>query len=162
MTAGGGRPPGATSRFTVIPAVHLLLVASGEILLLRRFNTGYEDGKHSVVAGHLDGDEQATHAMAREAAEEAGLTIAVADLALVHVMHRRSPGEPERIDLFFSARAWQGTPGVMERDRCDEVRWWPLERLPEPMVPYVRAAIGHYRRGVVFSEFGWTRDEPAP
>jgi ADP-ribose pyrophosphatase YjhB (NUDIX family) len=148
-------------RFTVVPAVHLFLVDAGQILLLRRFNTGYEDGKYSVVAGHLDGDEPATRALAREAAEEADLVIPPDDLSLVHVMHRRTPGEPERIDFFFTARSWQGTPRVMEPDHCDELRWWPLERLPDGMIPYVRAAIDHYRGGVGFSEFGWGRNAPA-
>ena len=40
------------SRFPV--AVHLFFLRDDQILLLRRFNTGYEDGKYSVVAGHLE------------------------------------------------------------------------------------------------------------
>jgi hypothetical protein len=34
------------------------------------------------------------------------------------------------------------------------------EQLPDGMVPYVRAAIDHYRRDVAFSEFGWSADAP--
>ena len=41
-----------TDRFTVPVAVHLFLRDGDRILLLRRFNTGYEDGNYSVIAGH--------------------------------------------------------------------------------------------------------------
>ncbi|MGD8997230.1 MAG: NUDIX hydrolase, partial [Anaerolineae bacterium] len=46
-----------TERFKLVSAVHLFLVRDGQVLLLRRSNTGYEDGNYSVVAGHLNGDE---------------------------------------------------------------------------------------------------------
>ena len=41
---------------TAIPAVYLLLVQDGKILLIRRCNTGYQYGNYSVPAGHMEGD----------------------------------------------------------------------------------------------------------
>ena len=58
-------------RYTMPVAVHLFLIKDGRILLLRRFNTGYEDGNFTVVAGHVDGNESYIDAMLREAKEEA-------------------------------------------------------------------------------------------
>ena len=46
-------------RFKLIPSVYIILVKDGKTLLLRRQNTGYEDGNYGLVAGHADGDESA-------------------------------------------------------------------------------------------------------
>ena len=65
-----------TDRFKLIAAVYVFFVRDGKILMLRRANTGYVDGDYSLVAGHADGNEALTAATAREAKEEAGVTIA--------------------------------------------------------------------------------------
>jgi 8-oxo-dGTP diphosphatase len=141
-------------RFQATVAVHLLLLRDGTVLLLRRANTGYEDGNYSVIAGHLDGNEPATAAMVREAAEEAGIIVAPADLRFVHVMHRKEAAEAdERIDLFFAATRWQGEPEISEPEKCSELCWAALDALPPNMVPYVRAALDHYRQHHAYAEF---------
>lgn len=50
-------------RFKLVTSVHLILIKEGEVLLLRRYHTGYEDGNYSVVAGHIDGNESVIRAM---------------------------------------------------------------------------------------------------
>ncbi|HBY97093.1 MAG TPA: NUDIX hydrolase [Chloroflexi bacterium] len=137
----------------VIPEVHLFLIRDKHILLMRRFRTGFEDGNYSVIAGHVDGNEPVTYAMVREAREEAGITIAPGDLTLAHVMHRKSNGE--RVSFFFSPRRWEGEPANMEPHLCDDMRWFPIDALPENTVAYVRTAISHYGCGTIYSEFGW-------
>ena len=140
-------------RFRLIPEVHLLLFRDDRILLLQRFNTGFEDGKYSVVAGHVDGNETARSAMAREAMEEAGLLIDPADLRLCHVIHRHSDGE--RISFFFTTDRWLGEARNLEPHKCSELAWFALSALPAPMLPYVRHAIALAREGQVYSEYGW-------
>ncbi len=140
-------------RFKLIPEVHLFMIKEGKILLLLRENTGYEDGKYSVVAGHLDGNESITAAMVREAWEEAGLIIHPDNLKFVHVMHRKS--DQERLSFFFVPEIWEGEPINMEPDKCGELNWYPLQSLPENMIPYVKLALQHYLNNIFYSEFNW-------
>lgn len=142
-----------TQRFKLIPAVHLFLIREGQVLLLRRFNTGYEDGNYSVPAGHLDGDEEVVTAAIREAKEECGIEITPADMKVVGVMHRKS--NDERVDFFVTATKWNGEIVNMEPDKCDELSWVDVEQLPENVIPYVRRALENYRTGNWFDSYGW-------
>lgn len=139
------------SRFPV--AVHLLFIRDENILLLRRFNTGYEDGKYSLVAGHLEAGETVTQTAIREAREEAGVNIAPEDVHVMQVCHRKS--DDERIDFFVLVEAWGGEIENMESDKCDDLSWFPLAELPANMIPYVRFGIENYQKGVFYSEHGW-------
>lgn len=145
-------------RFTLVAAVHLFLVREGWVLLSRRCGTGYEDGNYSVVAGHLEGGESLHAAMIREAREETGIALAPGDLTIVGAMHRRS-SDREQVDFFLVAAAWAGEPENREPDKCDDLRWFPLDAPPENTVPYVRRALDNYRAGCPFDLFGW---EDAP
>ena len=148
----------AAARFTLPVAVHLLLlrehpVHGRQILLLRRYNTGYEDGNYSVVAGYVDGGEPLKQAMRREAREEAGIEIDEANLDIVHAMHRLS--DHERIDFFLRATTWRGQIHNCEPHKCDELAWYALDSLPNKVIPYVRQGLEHVARGVPFSQKGW-------
>ncbi|MGE0120932.1 MAG: NUDIX domain-containing protein [Dongiaceae bacterium] len=140
-------------RHTVVPETHLLLFRDERTLLSLRQNTGYEDGSYSVVAGHIERGESARQAMVREAREESGVLIHPADLFLCHVMHRRAADE--RVSFFFSAGTWTGEPMNMEPHKCGDLSWFRLDRLPDNMIPYVKAAIRMAREREIYSEFGW-------
>jgi 8-oxo-dGTP pyrophosphatase MutT (NUDIX family) len=143
----------AAARHTILSAVHLFLQKDNDILFLRRYNTGYEDGNFSVVAGHLDGGETIKAAMIREAKEEVGVTIQPEDLAVVGVMHRLS--EDERIDWFLHASRWEGIIANNEPQKCDLLEWFPLEQPPDNVIPYVRRALNNFRENTWFDSFGF-------
>lgn len=132
-------------------AVHLLLTRGAEVLLLRRFNTGYEDGRFSVPAGHLDGGETVVAAGIREAREEIGVSIDPADVRIVQVMHRFA--EEERIDYVVAANRWSGEIRNREPEKCDLLAWHPIDALPVNTIPYVAHAIRCWREGVAFTTF---------
>ena len=135
-------------------AIHLFLLDNDNILLLKRYNTGYEDGKYSVIAGHLDGNENIYNAMIREAKEEAGIDILKNDLKIIQVMHRKQPND-ERIDYFFICKKWNGKIINNEPNKCSELKWYCINKLPDNTIEYIKYAINNYLEKIEFTLFGW-------
>jgi 8-oxo-dGTP pyrophosphatase MutT (NUDIX family) len=154
MTKSPASPPNKRKTyFKLIPAVYLILVRGDKILMLRRFNTGYEDGNYSLVAGHVEENEPSIDALRREALEEAGIIIKPRDIKFVHLMHRKS--DNLRVDLFFEVSKWQGEVTNKEPNKCDDLSWFSINDLPINTIPYVRQVIDVYTRGIYYSEYGW-------
>lgn len=127
--------------------------------MLRRFNTGYQDGQYSLVAGHLNGNESFSAAIIREAKEEAGIILKPQDLSAIHIMNRFEPQnnieKRERIDVFFVAKKWQGEIKNMETDKCDDLSWFPIDKLPTNTIPYIKKVINNIRKKIFYSELGY-------
>lgn len=140
----------------MIPSVYLILVKDGKILLLRRFQTGYEDGNYGLPSGHAEAGETMREALVREVLEELGVQIAPDDLHLALTMHR-SCGDHERIDFFFTASRVGGEVENMEPNKCDDLSWFPLDKLPENTIPYIRHALHNFANKIPYSEFGWDK-----
>lgn len=80
-----------------------------KVLLLRRFNTGYQDGNYSFPAGHVDEGESVADTLVREAKEEIGVGIKKKDINLAHVMHRKGTSQSdERLDACLGKLRFQG------------------------------------------------------
>ncbi len=142
----------AKERYKITPASYLVLVENNKILLQRRFNTGYEDGKYSLVAGHVDEGETFTEAIIREVKEEAGITLQANDLSVVHVMNRNIK-DNGRIDIFFLAKKWTGNLENKESNKCDDLSWFDLDDIPDNTIPYIKKVINCIKDKIVYSEF---------
>ncbi len=147
----------AKERHKIIPASYLVLIKDNKILLQRRFNTGYEDGKYSMIAGHVDKGETYTKCVIREVKEEAGILLKPEDLKVIHIMHRNSGTKEnnERVDVFFIAEKWDGEIKNKEPYKCDDLSWFDLNNLPENVIPYIKQAIGCIKNKIFYSEHGW-------
>ena len=140
-------------RTTFPVTVHLFFFRGSQILLIRRFNTGYADGQYSVPAGHLDGGETVIAAARREALEEVGVGIDPQDVEFSSVMHRLNGDE--RVDFFVKIRDWAGEPANTEPEKCDDLRWVDVNDLPANTIPYIRQALRNHFQENRFDEFGW-------
>jgi 8-oxo-dGTP diphosphatase len=144
--------------FKITPAVYLILEKDGKILLSRRFQTGYQDGNYSMIAGHLDGRESMRQATVREAGEEAGILVNPTELEYVLTMHRLSLDQ-ERLDIFFTVKNWRGEIKNTEPEKCDDLSWFFMDNLPGNTIPYVKKAIECYKNGIKYLEFGWENEK---
>lgn len=145
-----------SERFTLRAAVYLILLNDDKVLLSRRFNTGWMDGKYSLIAGHLDGNEAVFDTMVREALEEAGIKINRNDLIPIRVLHRKSDNQ-EYVDFFFMTERWEGEPSIQEPNKCDDMSWFPINNLPENVLTYVKETVETCRDNVSFVESGWNQ-----
>ena len=142
------------SRHQNITASYLVLLKENKILLLKRHNTGYEDGNYSFVAGHVDEGETFTQAIIREAYEEANLTIEEKDIHVAHIMHRKAK-DSQRVDVFFLAKKWKGNLVNKEPHKCSNIDWFDLEKIPKNVIPYIQEVIKNIKDKTFYSEFGW-------
>ena len=140
-------------RFKLVSAVHMFFIKGNKVLLLRRFNTGYEDGNYGVPAGHLDGNESVINAAIRECAEEVAVIVKPEDAEVVLTMHRKSTDE--RIDFFVTIKDWQGEIRNNEPNKCDDLSWFDLNSLPKNMIAYIREALMQIQNGTTFMCYGW-------
>lgn len=141
-------------QFKAYVAAYLVLIENDRILLLRRFNTGYQDGKYSLVAGHLDGGETVEACIIREAKEEAGIDLSRENLQVKHIMHRNA-SDREYMDVYLVADKWNGKIQNKEPHKCDDLSWFSSSALPENMIDEVRFALEKIQQGIFFSEIGW-------
>lgn len=133
--------------------VYLVIVENNRVLLSLRENTGYEDGKWSLIAGNVEAGESVKQALVREAEEEVGIIIHPNDLSVLHVMHRKT--DRENVDIFMSCLKWDKKIINAEPHKCGGLTYFDLNQLPENTIPYIVEVIQNLQRKSFYSEFGW-------
>jgi ADP-ribose pyrophosphatase len=125
-----------------------------QILLHRRKNTGYEDGKWDISgSGHVDGGETARMAVIRECEEELGIKVKIDDIEFVHLSHRVGSNDGRTYyDIYFIVKKYDGTPTIMETDKCSELQWFDLDDLPSEIIEVRKIDISNYRKNIAYSE----------
>jgi ADP-ribose pyrophosphatase YjhB (NUDIX family) len=142
-------------RFVMSVSVHILFLKDGQVLLSLRKNIS-SDGMYGLVAGHLEEGETVTNAIIREAKEEADVEISTTDIEMVTVCHSySSKNNKEFIQFYVICKKWHGEIKNNEPEKCGELKFYPLNTLPENMVPYIRDGIAKTMAGVRYYEYGW-------
>ena len=122
------------------------------VLLQRRQNTGYNDGKWDIAgSGHVDEGETAKAAAVRECREELGITVKPEDLSFAHLSHRL---EKDRTyyDIYFLVNAYTGVPAIMEPEKSSDIKWFAVENLPEDIIGCRREDVRNFLERILYSE----------
>ena len=141
-------------RFNPYLAVFLIFRKDDKILLLKRANTGHQDGNYSMVSGHVDAGESFIDAAIREALEESGVNIKSGDLTLAYTLHSNKINKVY-INLFMNVNNWNGEITNKEPEKCDDLDWFEINHLPQNTVDYVRFVIQETQNGKNFGTWGF-------
>ncbi len=143
-------------RFKTPTTVHFIYIREHQVLLARRCNTGYRDGWYGVPSGHVEDKEPLALAMCRELEEEIGITLQPTEIIPVHFMYRREEESNIRFDTFWSpVDPLVREPTNMEPDKCDEVAFFELDKLPAKTIPYLTFVFEKISNQEIYSEYGW-------
>jgi 8-oxo-dGTP diphosphatase len=113
-----------------VPAVAALVVDGDMRLLLARRAHEPDAGRWDTPGGFLNEDEEPLDALRRELREEAGVEIEPGDFVGMH-LDRYGDGEEDTpvLNLVWEASIVSGEP--QPADDVSELRWFPLDELPE-------------------------------
>lgn len=125
-----------------------------KILLHLRQNTGYMDGYWDTAGGgHVDALESATAAAVRECKEEVGIYVEAKDLNFVHLTHHYDQDEAfNYYHLYFEVLSFQGIPQIMEPHKMADLKWVPLNDLPDNLIPVRKLALSRWLDGITYTE----------
>jgi len=146
--------------FRTVSAAHVYLIRENngkqQVCLALRAKSLLGGGQWDPTgAGHLERDETFTQNAQRELLEEAGVTFNPKDIKFMTLIHNRCSRENSRAHIHFFVDKWNGEPRIIEADKCDEMRWFDIDNLPNNMSFDRREAIENYLNKIAYSEKGW-------
>ncbi len=125
----------------------LIFNDEGKILLCKRSqNAKNERGCWEAPGGAVEFGETLEHAIIREMKEELGV-----ELELIKQMPAANhiiPDEHQHwIPSAFISRIKENkNPKIMEPDKCDEIGWFALDNLPQPLSIITKIDIARYNK----------------
>lgn len=134
-------------RFKNGVCVDIMLVKENKIMLMKRKNTGSDDGMYELPGGHLEKNEDLYDAMIREAKEELLIDLKREDLKIIHLMHHYTG---ERLNFIFSTNADNLEPKIGEPNKCEELVWVNIDNLPNETTNKVKTMLENISKEIFY------------
>ena len=133
-----------------------LLNSNNEILLLRRINTPFCNNYYCLPGTKIEPGQDAKSALMADAIATFGIKFACKDIEFLHVMHRKC-NEPEFFACVFKIMNFEGKPINLDLKRYDDLKWFPINKLPLNIVDAHKQAIHMIKDGINYSQHGWEK-----
>lgn len=119
----------------------IIINDKNEVLLLKRSMSSRTDpGLWSRPGGQVEFGESVKKAVERETKEEAGVTVeAIRELDFTETISE--DGATHWIALGYLAKYVSGQPVNVEPDKHDEIKWFPIDNLPEDLADYTKNSL---------------------
>ena len=138
--------------------VYLIRKENGktQILLQQRAGKDYnaEGLWEASAAGHVDPGESMTATAIRETKEEIDVKFSEKDIEFTTIIHSNQYEVPYYNGHFF-VNKFSGKPRICEPNKCSNLRWYDLDKLPENFFADRREAIQNFIKKKGYSEIGW-------
>lgn len=145
-----------SERFKLIGGVFCLIIKDNKVLMELRKNK-FDAGLYSLVGGCMEDGETVKQAAVREIKEEVGLEVHEDDIEVISVLHRITPKPDswQSIEFVLLVNNFFGNPNLLENNVCGDLKWFPLENLPQNISHYAKQAIDNYINKEMFSEINF-------
>jgi len=125
----------------------LIFNKKGEVLLMKRGKKSKnEAGWWCKPGGTVSYGEGAAKAMERELKEELNIKVKIWGL-LPHTDHFIKKEKQHWLAINFLADLRFGEPQIMEPEKCDEMRWFDIKKLPKKLTRTTKEPVKNFLEG---------------
>jgi len=126
-----------------------VLILSNRGLLLGKRKNAVAAGSWGLPGGHLETNEKLEQCASRELYEETGLRCE--KFEFLNVVNQPQKKNGHYFQFLFLAKNWKGKPKVKEPNKCEEWKWFQLDRLPRNITYAHKKSIEIFKKGKPFA-----------
>ena len=125
----------------------LILNENNEALLMKRgAGASNETDYWTQPGGTIEFGEKALDGLKREIKEELDVEVEIWGY-LPHVDHIIEKEEQHWVAIIYLAKIKSGTPKIMESEKCSELKWFDIKKLPRKLTQSTSEPIKNYLEG---------------
>lgn len=128
-----------------------IMILKGNKVLLGKRKGSHAEGEWAFPGGHLEYMESFKKCALREIKEECGIKVKNLRFQLLARVKVYKPKDYTHINLLAEWKS--GEPRVLEPNKCKEWRWFPLDKLPHPLMFPTSISIDSFKTGKNFFDF---------